>query len=71
MLANFSSSTPHGISHLFLPRLQNLARRIRSRASRQPRSRMRAVAAEVEIFYGRFVAGSVEERAHGEELVEG
>src|ERR1700690_3770928 len=50
--------------------LQYLSRRVRARAPGQACTRMGAAAAKIQVFDRRAIAGPVQQRAHGEKLVE-
>src|ERR1700736_2270856 len=56
---------------LLLQILQDLARGIGSRAARQARAGMRATSAQIQILNRRLVTRPVQQRPHGEKLVEG
>src|ERR1700683_2761401 len=53
-----------------LERFQDLARSVGPRASGQARAGMGAAAAKIEVVDRRAIAGPVEQRTHGEELIE-
>src|SRR5256885_5080517 len=55
---------------LFLEAFQNLARGVGSRSPGQSCSRMGSATAKIEIFNRRFVTSPIQQRTHGEELVQ-
>src|ERR1700691_4630612 len=55
---------------LFPERFRDLARSVGTRAPRQTRPGMRSVAAQIKVLNGCSIARPVEQRTHGEELIE-